>query len=64
MSDLCLQNPETASGEVGSARSPRVYLSAYIEKGYPKAERGDLIEGAQARREIQAMKDDWRLSKR
>jgi hypothetical protein len=64
MSDLWLQNSETASGEVGSAWSPRVHLSAHIEKGYLKAERGDVIDGAQARREIQAMKGDWRLSKR
>jgi len=28
------------------------------------AERGELIDGAQAGREIQAMKDDWRLSNR
>ena len=27
-------------------------------------ERGELIDGAQARREIQAMKDDWRLPRR
>jgi hypothetical protein len=36
----------------------------HIEEGYQQAERGELIDGAQARREIQAMKDDWRLSKR
>ncbi len=39
-------------------------LVAHIEEGYQQAERGELIEGAQARREIHAMKDDWRLSKR
>ncbi len=39
-------------------------LSAHLEEGYLQAERGELIDGAQARREIQAMKDDWRLSKR
>jgi len=39
-------------------------LSAHIEEGYQQAERGELIDGEQARREIQAMKDDWRLSKR
>ena len=39
-------------------------LSAHIEEGYLQAERGEVIDGAQARREIQAMKDDWRLSKR
>ena len=39
-------------------------LSAHIQEGYLQAERGELIDGDQARREIQAMKDDWRLSKR
>ena len=34
-------------------------LSSHIEEGYLQAERGDLIDGAQARREIQAMKDNW-----
>jgi hypothetical protein len=38
-------------------------LSAHIE-GYLQAERGELIDGAQARREIQEMKDDWRLHQR
>jgi Arc/MetJ-type ribon-helix-helix transcriptional regulator len=34
-------------------------LSAHIEKGYLQAERGGLIDGAQARSDIQAMKDNW-----
>jgi Arc/MetJ-type ribon-helix-helix transcriptional regulator len=38
-------------------------LSAHIEEGYLQAERGELIDGAQARREIQAMKDEWRLNR-
>ena len=36
-------------------------------EGYLQAERGELIDGAQARHEIQAMKDNWqqeRLPKR
>jgi Arc/MetJ-type ribon-helix-helix transcriptional regulator len=37
-------------------------LSAHLEEGYVQAERGELIDGAQARREIQAMKEEWRLS--
>ena len=37
---------------------------AHIEEGFSQAERGELINGAQARREIRAMKDDWRLSER
>lgn len=39
-------------------------LSAGIDEGYRQAERGELIDGAQVRREIQAMKDDWRSTKR
>jgi hypothetical protein len=39
-------------------------LWSHIEQGYLQAERGELIDGAQVRREIQAMKVDWRLSKR
>ena len=35
-------------------------LSAHIEEGYLQAERGELIDGPQARREIQGMKDTWR----
>ena len=38
-------------------------VSAHIEEGYLQAERGELIDGAQARQEIQAMKDDWRQSR-
>jgi Arc/MetJ-type ribon-helix-helix transcriptional regulator len=37
-------------------------FSAHIEEGYLQAERGELIDGAQARREIQAMKEEWKLS--
>lgn len=33
---------------------------SYIEEGYLQAERGELIDGAQARREIQSMKDSSR----
>ena len=39
-------------------------LSAHIEEGYLQAERGELINSTQARREIQALKNDWRLSKK
>ncbi len=38
----------------------RQALSAHIEEGYLQAERGELIDGAQARRDIQGMKDGWR----
>jgi hypothetical protein len=32
----------------------------HIEQGYLQAERGELIGGGQAQREIQAMKATWR----
>ena len=34
-------------------------LTAHIEEGFLQSERGELIDGAQARREIQAMKEAW-----
>jgi len=34
-------------------------LSAHIEEGYLQAQRGELVEGAQARHDIQAMKQNW-----
>jgi hypothetical protein len=38
-------------------------MQAHVEEGYLQAQRGELTDGAQARREIQALKEDWRLSK-
>ncbi len=38
----------------------RQALKAHIEEGYLQAERGELIDGARARRDIQEMKDSWR----
>ena len=38
----------------------RQALSAHIDEGYLQAERGELIASAQAREEIQVMKDNWR----
>ena len=34
-------------------------LKAHIEEGFLQAERGELLVGAQARREVQGMKDNW-----
>jgi antitoxin ParD1/3/4 len=42
----------------------RQALSAHIEEGYLQAERGELIDAAQARHEIQTLKDEWRLTHR
>ena len=39
-------------------------LSAHIEEGYQQAERGELIDGDQARNEIQAMKNNCEFEQR
>jgi Arc/MetJ-type ribon-helix-helix transcriptional regulator len=51
---------EAQDAEESWTDEERRALSAHIEEGYRQAERGELIDGAQARREIQAMKDNWR----
>ncbi len=53
---------EAQDAEESWTDEERQALAAHIEEGYLQAERGELIDGAQGRREIQAMKDDWRLS--
>jgi len=35
-------------------------LSAHIEEGFLQAEAGELTNSAQARRDIDAMKENWR----
>lgn len=62
--DVVRRALEVQDAEESRSDEERRALSAHIEEGYLQAERGELIDGAQARREIQAMKDDWRLSKR
>jgi Arc/MetJ-type ribon-helix-helix transcriptional regulator len=51
---------EAQDAEESWTDEERQFLSGHIEEGFLQAERGDLIDGAQARDEIQAMKDDWR----
>ncbi len=62
--DVLRRALEAQDAEESWTDEERRALSAHIEEGYLQAERGELIAGAKARREIQAMKDDWRLSKR
>ena len=62
--DVLRRALEAQDAEESWSDEERRALSAHIEKGYLQAERGDLIDGAQGHREIQAMKNDWRLSKR
>ena len=36
---------------------------SHIEEGFLQAERGELIRGTQARREIEGIKDHWRQAR-
>jgi len=62
--DVLRRAIEAQDAEESWTDEERRALSAHIEEGYLQAQRGELIDGAQARREIRAMKDDWRLSER
>ena len=62
--DVLRRALEAQDAEESWTAEERQALSAHIEEGYLQAERGELIDGDQARREIQSMKADWRLSKR
>jgi Arc/MetJ-type ribon-helix-helix transcriptional regulator len=54
---------EAQDAEESWTDEERRALSAHIEEGYLQAERGELIDGAQVRLEMQKMKDDWRSSR-
>ena len=58
--DVLRRALEAQDAEESWTDEERRALSAHIEEGYRQAERGELIDGAQARREIRAKKDDWR----
>ncbi len=62
--DVVRRALEAQDAEESWTDEERRALAAHIEEGYLQAERGELMDGAEARREIQAMKDNWRLSKR
>ncbi|HYU48070.1 MAG TPA: hypothetical protein VEK84_18050 [Terriglobales bacterium] len=51
---------EAQAAEESWSDEERQALTSHIEEGFLQAERGELIDGGQARREIQAMKDNWR----
>jgi Arc/MetJ-type ribon-helix-helix transcriptional regulator len=57
--DVLRRALEAQDAEESWTDEERIALSAHIEEGYLKAERGELIDGEQARREIQAMKENW-----
>jgi Arc/MetJ-type ribon-helix-helix transcriptional regulator len=51
---------EAQDAEESWTAEERRALTAHIEEGFLQAEHGELIDGAQARSEIQGMKDNWR----
>jgi Arc/MetJ-type ribon-helix-helix transcriptional regulator len=48
---------EAQDAEESWTEEERRALSSHLEEGFLQAERGELIDGAQVRREIQGMKD-------
>lgn len=62
--DVLRRALEAQDAEESWSEEERRALSAHIEEGYLQAERGELIDSEQARTEIRAMKEDWRVSHR
>ena len=60
--DVLRRALEAQDAEESWTEDERSVLSAHIEEGYQQAERGELIDGAQARRDIQRMKERWQSS--
>jgi hypothetical protein len=58
--DVLRRALEAQDAEESWTDEERRAMTAHIEEGYQQAERGELIDGAQARRDIHAMKDQWR----
>ena len=58
--DLLHRALEAQDAEESWTEAERHALSSHIEEGYLQAERGELMDGDRARREIQAMKNNWR----
>ena len=62
--DVLRRALEAQDAEESWTDEERQAVSAHIEEGFLQAERGELIDGAQARRKIRGMKDGWRSDKR
>ena len=58
--DVLRRALEAQDAEESWTDEERRALSAHVEEGDLQAERGELIGAAQAQREIQAMKENWR----
>jgi putative addiction module CopG family antidote len=62
--DVLRRALQSQDAEESWTEEERQALSAHIEEGYTQAERGELIDGEQARQDIQAMKEGWRFARR
>ena len=58
--DVLRRALEAQDAEGSWTDEERRALSAHIEEGYQQAERGEFIDGTQASRELQAIKEKWR----
>jgi Arc/MetJ-type ribon-helix-helix transcriptional regulator len=58
--DVLRRALEAQDAEESWTDEERRALAAHVEEGYQQAERGELTGSAQARREIQTMKEKWR----
>jgi len=57
--DVLRRALEAQDAEESRTDEERSALSAHVEEGYLQAERCELTDGAQAQRDIEAMKDNW-----
>ena len=57
--DVIRKALEAQDAEESWTEEERRALSMHIEEGFLQAERGELIDGDEARREIRAMKERW-----
>ncbi|HEY7391132.1 MAG TPA: hypothetical protein VH640_21625 [Bryobacteraceae bacterium] len=58
--DVLRRALEAQDAEESWTEEERRALSAHLEEGYQQAERGEVISAADARCEIQVMKERWR----
>ncbi|MGC2661554.1 MAG: hypothetical protein WA324_26670 [Bryobacteraceae bacterium] len=57
--DVLRRALEAQDAEESWTDEERRAVSAHVEQGYLQAERGEIIDGDLARRELQAVKDTW-----
>ena len=62
--DVLRRALEAQDAEESWTDEERQALSAHIEEGFLQAERGELIGATEARRQIEAMKEQWHSDRR